>query len=57
MQKLELDEGDTVSLETVKLPKGSFVRLKPATDNWQDNPSRELYVLIEGVNYLMLLLD
>jgi hypothetical protein len=45
MQKLKLDEGDNISLDTVKLEKGSFVKLKPEADNWKDTPSRELYVI------------
>lgn len=42
MQKMGLDEGDEIKLDTVKLQKGSFVKLKPVTSNWQDTPSREL---------------
>eukprot|EP00026_Physarum_polycephalum_P005372 Phypoly_transcript_05404.p1 GENE.Phypoly_transcript_05404~~Phypoly_transcript_05404.p1 ORF type:complete len:647 (-),score=125.54 Phypoly_transcript_05404:29-1945(-) len=41
MKKLSLDEGDNISLNSVKLPKGNFVKLKPETSNWKDMPSRE----------------
>lgn len=44
MSKLGLDEGDALELQSVKLPKGAFVQLKPELESWKENPSRELYV-------------
>ncbi len=36
MKRLELKEGDKVSIDSVKLPKGEFVQLQPRRGDWTD---------------------
>jgi hypothetical protein len=38
MKKLELEEGDQITLTNVKLPKGEHVKLEPHESEWLDIP-------------------
>jgi len=38
MAKLDLQEGDFISLRSVRLPKGEYLQLQPQLASWLDIP-------------------
>jgi len=54
MQNMLLQEGDTVRVKNVTLPKGTYVKLQPHTKDFLDisNPKAMLVILINSVTIL-----
>ena len=54
MQNLLLEEGDLVAIRSVSLPKGSFVKLQPHTQDFLDisNPRAVLEMTLRGFSCL-----
>jgi hypothetical protein len=59
MAKLALQDGDHISLESVRLPKGEYVQMRPQSASWIDIPMavREaMYYLLRPLLWSSLLL-